>query len=66
MLSANVRAWRHMIEMRTDLHAESEIRDLFLRIFLCLRHSEPILFGDYEIQAYPDGTYGARTDWRKV
>ncbi|MEX0873829.1 MAG: FAD-dependent thymidylate synthase [Actinomycetota bacterium] len=66
VMSANVRAWRHMIEMRTDEHAESEIRDLFFRIFLCLRHVEPILFEDYAVQAFADGTHGARTDWRKV
>ncbi len=66
VLSANVRSWRHMIEMRTDEHAESEIRDLFFRIFLCLRLAEPLLFEDYEIESYSDGTYGARTDWRKV
>lgn len=66
VLSANIRSWRHMIEMRTDEHAESEIRDLFFRIFLCLRLAEPLLFEDYEIESYSDGTYGARTDWRKV
>ena len=66
VLSANVRAWRHMIEMRTDAHAESEIRDLFFRVLLCLREAEPLLFEDYEISSHPDGTYGARTDWRKV
>jgi thymidylate synthase (FAD) len=66
VLSANIRSWRHMIEMRTDEHAESEIRDLFFRIFLCLRQAEPLLFEDYEIESYSDGTYGARTDWRKV
>jgi thymidylate synthase (FAD) len=66
VMSANVRAWRHMIEMRTDEHAESEIRDLFFRIFLCLEQAEPILFGDYSIEQYPDGTHGARTGWRKV
>lgn len=66
VLSANVRAWRHMIEMRTDRHAESEIRDLFFRVFLCLNEVEPILFGDYEIESYPDGTYGVKTEWRKV
>ena len=66
VLSANVRSWRHMIEMRTDQHAESEIRDLFFRIFLCLRMAEPLLFEDYVIESYSDGTYGARTDWRKV
>ena len=66
VLTANVRSWRHMIEMRTDQHAESEIRDLFFRIFLCLRIAEPLLFEDYAIEALPDGTHGARTDWRKV
>lgn len=66
VMSGNVRSWRHMIEMRTDQHAESEIRDLFFRVFLCLRTIEPLLFGDYEIEEYPDGTFGARTDWRKV
>ncbi len=66
VMSANVRAWRHMVEMRTDAHAETEIRDLFARIFLCLREAEPILFGDYSVEPFPDGTYGARTDWRKV
>jgi thymidylate synthase (FAD) len=66
VMSANVRAWRHMTEMRTDEHAESEIRDLFFRIFLCLRQAEPVLFEDYLIEQFPDGSYGARTDWRKV
>lgn len=66
VLSANVRSWRHIIEMRTEPHAESEIRDLFFRIFLILRRLEPALFGDYIVEPYPDGTYGARTDWRKV
>jgi thymidylate synthase (FAD) len=66
VLSANVRAWRHMIEMRTDPHAESEIRDLFFRVFLCLRKAEPLLFSDYAIETHTDGTYSASTDWRKV
>jgi thymidylate synthase (FAD) len=66
VMSANVRAWRHMVEMRTDEHAESEIRDLFFRIFLCLKRAEPVLFEDYEIVSHPDGSHGAGTDWRKV
>lgn len=66
VLSGNVRAWRHMIEMRTEAHAETEIRDLFFRIFLCLRLAEPLLFADYEVTRLADGTYGARTEWRKV
>ena len=66
VLSANVRSWRHMIEMRTDQHAEREIRDLYFRVFLILRLIEPMLFEDYIIESFPDGTFGARTDWRKI
>lgn len=66
VMTANVRAWRHMIEMRTDQHAEMEIRDLFFRIFLCLKVVEPILFEDYNVSELPDGSYSASTAWRKV
>ena len=45
---------------------EREIRDLYFRIFLVLRLVEPMLFGDYIIESFPDGTFGARTDWRKI
>lgn len=66
VMSGNVRAWRHMIEMRTAIHAEAEIRALFSRIFLCLRILEPTLFSDYGIEIFADGTFGASTAWRKV
>ena len=42
-------AWRHTIEMRANPHAETEIRALFLNIYLCLSALDPYLFGDYEI-----------------
>lgn len=66
VMSGNVRAWRHVVEMRTDAHAESEIRDLFFRAFLCLRRAEPQLFADYDVVSHPDGSHGAVTGWRKV
>ena len=53
VFTGNVRALRHIIEMRADAHAESEIRNLALRIFLCLRTVDPILFGDYELASFP-------------
>jgi thymidylate synthase (FAD) len=43
-----------------------EIRALAVRLFLCLRHIEPILFGDYELHELPDGTYSVSTPNRKV
>lgn len=66
VFSGNVRALRHIIEMRADAHAESEIRNLALRLFLCLRTADPILFGDYELGELPDGTYTVSTRNRKA
>jgi thymidylate synthase (FAD) len=66
VFTGNVRALRHIIEMRADAHAESEIRNLALRLFLCLRTIDPILFGDYELGELPDGTYTVSTKNRKA
>jgi thymidylate synthase (FAD) len=66
VFTGNVRALRHIVEMRADAHAESEIRNLAVRIFLCLRQVDPILFGDYEIGTLPDGTYTVTTEHRKA
>ena len=66
VFTGNVRALRHVIEMRADEHAESEIRALAVRIFLCLAITDPILFGDYELQSLPDGTYTVTTRYRKA
>ncbi len=66
VFSANVRALRHIVEMRADAHAESEIRNLALRLFLCAFTVDPILFGDYRIGELPDGTYTVTTEHRKA
>ena len=64
--TGNVRAWRHVVEMRADEHAESEIRALAVRVFLCLAVADPILFGDYQVQPLSDGTHKVTTEHRKV
>jgi len=64
--TGNARAWRHFIEMRASAHSEVEIRALAVRVFLCLRVLEPILFGDYKIEALPDGTFSVATATPKV
>jgi thymidylate synthase ThyX/5-methylcytosine-specific restriction endonuclease McrA len=66
VFTGNVRALRHIIEMRADAHAESEIRNLALRLFLCVVTADPILFGDYEMGKLPDGTYTVTTEHRKA
>jgi thymidylate synthase (FAD) len=66
VFSANIRALRHIIEMRASSHAETEIRNLFFRVFLCIAAVEPILFDDYSVHDMPDGTHVVSTDHRKV
>ncbi len=66
VFTGNVRALRHIVEMRADAHAESEIRNLAVRIFLCLVTADPILFGDYRIGRLPDGTFSVTTEYRKA
>ncbi len=66
VVTGNARAWRHFIEMRANAHAEIEIRELAVRIFLCLYLTDPVLFSDYMLEQLPDGTYTAKTEFEKV
>jgi thymidylate synthase (FAD) len=66
VFSANIRALRHIIEMRASGHAELEIREVFVRAFLCLAVLEPVLFDDYRLTDLPDGTLAVTTEHRKV
>lgn len=66
VVTANVRAWRHILEMRANPHAEVEIRELAFRAYLCLVRTEPMLFGDYRIVRLADGTHGVETAHPKV
>ena len=66
VVTGNARAWRHFTEMRASAHAEVEIRELAVRIFLCLYLTDPVLFSDYTVEQLPDGTYTAKTEFEKV
>src|SRR5580704_7097481 len=59
--TANIRALRHTIEMRTDAGAEEEIRLVFGKIAEIMRAEAPALFGDYQVT---DGAWVP--GWRKV
>jgi thymidylate synthase (FAD) len=52
--------------MRASAHAETEIRALAVRIFLCLYLTDPILFGDYALEELPDGTLAVSTEFPKI
>jgi thymidylate synthase (FAD) len=66
VVTGNVRAWRHFIEMRGSSHAETEIRRLAFRVLLALRELAPRLFADYRETEIAPGDWAVATDWRKV
>lgn len=66
VFSGNVRAIRHVCEMRAAGAADVPIRDVTTRIFLAMQCIEPTLFADYKLYELPGGTHAVATDWRKV
>jgi thymidylate synthase (FAD) len=66
VMTANLRAWRHIVEMRANPAAEVEIRALAFKAYQCLTKIAPLIFNDYEVVDLPDGTKGVSTKYRKV
>lgn len=64
--TANVRSWRHFIEMRGAIFADWEIRSLALEVLDLLQKEAPLLFGDFQISDLPDGTRIAVPEYSKV
>ena len=65
VVTANHRAWRHMIEMRTDPHAEEEIRVIFADISRQLRERFPTIYADAQISVV-DGIEVTKFEYSKV
>jgi len=59
IVTANQRAWRHMIQLRTSRHAEEEIRLIFGSIFRILNSRYPSLYQD-AVQEMADGLVEVR------
>lgn len=66
MVTANHRAWRHMIEARTNEHAEEEIRLVFDMIYNQLKIKYPNIYQDTVLNTLDDGTFEVRFDNTKV
>lgn len=66
VVTGNLRAWRHVLSMRASEHAEVEIRRAAYRCFLCLAMLDPVVFRDYDMVTYADGTKGVTTPYPKV
>lgn len=65
-MTGNIRAWRHFLEMRSSSHAEAGIRMVANEVYSKLLEECPILFGDYEKNLLPDGTFELTTKFKKV
>lgn len=65
MVTGNVRAWRHIINMRANEHAETEIRQLAVNIYRVLSDLDPMLFADMELVPHHDGTYVVKAKYPK-
>jgi thymidylate synthase (FAD) len=65
-MTANARALRHFIEYRGAPDAEPEIRKVALAVLKLMQREAPSLFGDYSIDALPDGGLTASTGHKKV
>jgi len=66
VVTANVRGWRHFIEMRCNKAADLQIRALAGKVLICLKEVSPLIFSDYKIVKGADGLPFAETEWRKV
>ena len=64
--SANVRAWRTMLELRLGEGAELEIRRMAVACLRLLQQEAPSLFVDFEIYRAEDGGEAGRVGFHKV
>jgi thymidylate synthase (FAD) len=64
--SANVRAWRTMLELRLGEGAELEIRRMAVACLRVLQQEAPALFSDFEIYQSAEGGEAGRVGFHKV
>lgn len=66
VVTANARAWRTMLELRTGEGAEMEIRRCAIAILRTLQAEAPAFFSDFEIYIAEDRRETARLMYHKV
>jgi thymidylate synthase (FAD) len=64
--TANIRAWRHFIELRASPAADAEIRKLAVATLRILQGEAPDIFNDFVITPHDDGTETAQPSHSKV
>jgi thymidylate synthase (FAD) len=66
VVTANTRAWRTMLELRSSEGAELEIRRMAVMTIRLLREEAPSFFADFEIYTAADNREAARITYHKV
>lgn len=66
VVTANVRAWRTMLELRSGEGAELEIRRLAVAVIRVMQGEAPAFFSDFEVYEAADRREAARSVFHKV
>ena len=66
VVTANARAWRTMLELRSSEGAEQEIRRCAVAILRVLAAEAPAFFSDFEVYQADDRREAARISFHKV
>lgn len=66
VVTANLRAWRHMLTMRCSRHADVAIRRACYPVYQAVRIACPEAFLDWTTEVLPDGSTEARPTYVKV
>lgn len=65
-MTANARAWRTMLELRSSEGAEFEIRRLAVTVLRLMQAEAPGFFSDFEVYVADDRAEAARIGYHKV
>jgi len=65
VFTANLRAWRHILEMRCSAAAEEEIQMAMIEVAKILQRDYPMIFGDF-YEAEENGTLVMKPEFSKV
>lgn len=65
-VTGNSRSWRHFLELRGSIHADTEIRLLAVEICRVFKKESPNIFHDIELIDEPDGMPSVRVTHSKV
>lgn len=66
VVTANARAWRTMLELRSSEGAEMEIRRMAVAVLRLLQREAPGFFSDFEVYQAEDRREAARISYHKV